>query len=122
MLKKESLTRQAVDLNAIVRSLSQILKNEALQSGVRVQLELVPGELLVLGDWGPLQQVLLNLMKNGMDAMREIPAEQRFLTVKTELDSRKKTAAFSVEDNGPESRKRSKPDCSNPLSPRRRTA
>ena len=101
MLKKESLTRQAVDLNAIVRSLSQILKNEAVQSGVRVQLELVPGELLVLGDWAPLQQVLLNLMKNGMDAMREIPAEQRFLTVKTELDSRKKTAAFSVEDNGP---------------------
>jgi two-component system sensor kinase FixL len=40
-------------------------------------------------------------MKNGMDAMREIPAEQRFLTVKTELDSGKKTAAFSVEDNGP---------------------
>jgi len=101
MLKKESLTRQAVDLNAIVRSLSQILKNEALQTGVRVQLELVPGELLVLGDWGPLQQVLLNLMKNGMDAMREIPAEQRFLTVKTELNSRKKTAGFSVEDNGP---------------------
>ena len=101
MLKKESITRQAVDLNAIVRSLSQILKNEAIQSGVRVQLELVPGELLVLGDWVPLQQVLLNLMKNGMDAMREIAAEQRFLTVKTESDSRKKTAAFSVEDNGP---------------------
>ena len=101
MLKKESLTRHAVDLNAIVRSLSQILKNETLQSGVRVQLELAPGELLVLGDWGPLQQVLLNLMKNGIDAMREIPAERRFLTVKTELNSGSNMASLSVEDNGP---------------------
>ena len=99
MLKKESLTRRAVELNAIVRSLFQILKNEAVQAGFRVQLELAPGELLVLGDWGPLQQVLLNLINNGMDAMRGIPLEQRFLIVKTELDSGSNTASFSVEDN-----------------------
>jgi C4-dicarboxylate-specific signal transduction histidine kinase len=101
MLKKESITRQAVDLNAIVRSLFQILKSEAQQKGVRMELLLVQGELMVMGDWGPLQQVLLNLMKNGMDAMQQIPVAQRCLTVKTELALGTQTAVISVVDNGP---------------------
>ena len=49
------------------------LKNEALQSGVRVQLERVPVNFWVLGDSGPLQQVLLNLMKNGNGRYRGDP-------------------------------------------------
>jgi C4-dicarboxylate-specific signal transduction histidine kinase len=100
MLKKESITRHAVDLNAIVPSLVQIIRSDAQQRGIRLDLDLVTGELMVLGDWAPLQQVLLNLMKNGMEAMAEIPADRRYLTVSTKIDVGAKAAVISVADNG----------------------
>jgi C4-dicarboxylate-specific signal transduction histidine kinase/ABC-type uncharacterized transport system substrate-binding protein len=100
MLKKEPITRHAVDLNAIVLSLVQILKSEAQQRGVRMDLDRSPGELIVLGDWAPLQQVLLNLVKNGMEAMVETPAARRYLTVRTEIDAGAEVAVISVVDNG----------------------
>ncbi len=101
LMKKETTRRHPVDLNAIIQSLIQILKSEAQRAEVRVELELAQGELMVMGDWGPLQQVLLNLLQNGMDAMRELPEEARCLTVKTEVSLITSTANIYVQDNGP---------------------
>jgi signal transduction histidine kinase len=101
LMKKEAISRRPVDLNAIVRSLVQILKSESQRAEVRVELELAESELTVLGDWGPLQQVLLNLLQNGMDAMQNLPPEARCLTVKTEANTAVGTASLYVKDNGP---------------------
>ena len=101
LMKKESGVRRPVDLNDTVRSLIQILKSEVQRAEVRVELALSDGQLRVLGDAGPLQQVLLNLVQNAMDAMKSRLPGDRCLTVRTEVEQATKSAILCVEDSGP---------------------
>jgi C4-dicarboxylate-specific signal transduction histidine kinase len=55
----------------------------------------------VLGDEIPLQQVILNLINNGMDAMQDLPQDGRVLTVTTSIGPNTNCGIILVEDNGP---------------------
>jgi C4-dicarboxylate-specific signal transduction histidine kinase len=54
----------------------------------------------VFGDWVHLQQVLLNLIMNAMDAMKETPVARRLLMIGTRFDG-KDTVEVVVADRGP---------------------
>lgn len=60
-----------------------LTRADAASRHVIVQVELTPGLPPLTGDRVQLQQVLLNLMLNGMDAMSELPAAERRLVVRT---------------------------------------
>jgi C4-dicarboxylate-specific signal transduction histidine kinase len=55
----------------------------------------------VQGDEVPLQQVLLNLVLNAMDAMANLPADRKMLTLKTFVQSANASGLMVVEDEGP---------------------
>ena len=98
MLKKENVTIEPVDLNQIAISVVQMIRNEATLRGMRIELALRPSAVMVKGDQVGLQQVVLNLASNGLDAMTDTMAE-RCLTIRTEVEAN--AGMIWVIDNGP---------------------
>ena len=68
--KKDALELQEFDLNEVVRDTLQIVHSEALKRGMALEANHSTGSLPVRGDRIHLQQVILNLAINGLDAMQ----------------------------------------------------
>ena len=60
---------------------------------------ITPDALPILGDRIQLQQVILNLVMNGIEAMRDTPSENRIISIRTSRVE--KFAQLSVSDRGP---------------------
>jgi signal transduction histidine kinase len=75
-----------------------ILRAEAERRGIELQLELGRVHPIVLGDRVHLQQVLLNLIINAMEAMKDIPDERRVSVCTLQRDDE---VVVSVTDRGP---------------------
>jgi signal transduction histidine kinase/CheY-like chemotaxis protein len=67
--KRQAIQGVPVDVNELVRGLERTLRQVA-GGGVEVEVRLCPGQAVVNADPGQLEQVLLNLVANGRDAMR----------------------------------------------------
>jgi C4-dicarboxylate-specific signal transduction histidine kinase len=100
MLKKESVVVEPVDLNQVATSVVQMVRNEATLRGMGIELGLFPAAVVVKGDYVALQQVVLNLASNGLDAMSDTTAERR-LTIRTTIEAGSSVGAIWVEDSGP---------------------
>jgi len=72
LFKKGSPQRELVDLNEVVRDMIVLLRSEATRYSISVRTKLAADLPPVLGDRVQLQQVLMNLMLNGMDAMKDV--------------------------------------------------
>jgi signal transduction histidine kinase len=83
LLKKGNPEFRALDLNETVGEVARLVSGDALLRGVSIQLALAPGLPPVRGDRVPLQQVILNLVLNGMDAMRKSSPQDRILLLRT---------------------------------------
>ncbi|MDP2895444.1 MAG: PAS domain S-box protein [bacterium] len=83
LLKKGELERTPLDINGIVEEIVSLLYSEAVVKGVNMRMDLQRELPLVLGDRIQIQQVLMNLMMNGMESMAEVGAESRKLVVTT---------------------------------------
>ena len=80
--------------------MAKLLSSDAIIRNIAVRLELDPNPLFVSGDAVQLQQVLLNLLLNAMEAMAESAENGRTITVRTE-NTEVDTAHVSVRDAGP---------------------
>jgi signal transduction histidine kinase len=76
--------REAVDINRLVRNLVNLLRDEAIRRDVLVRTGLAADLPSTIGDSVQIQQVLLNLAMNGMDAVAEMESP-RELFIATEL-------------------------------------
>jgi PAS domain S-box-containing protein len=81
LLRKREMQLQAVDLDETIADVVRLATGDALRHGVVIEMELTRGLPLVKGDRVHLQQVLLNLILNGMDAMSQIPDSRRRLRI-----------------------------------------
>jgi C4-dicarboxylate-specific signal transduction histidine kinase len=68
LLRKEESTTATVDLNEICRDAVRLLQHDAALRGARLELSLADEPPLVIGDPVQLQQVVLNLALNGLEA------------------------------------------------------
>jgi signal transduction histidine kinase len=100
LFKSADLEAQPVDLNGIVLGALDVLRGELKDHGVITRTELAPELPLVPGRSGQLQEVMLNLVRNAIDAMDSITDRARVLRVRTERDGRE-AIVVSVEDSGP---------------------
>jgi signal transduction histidine kinase len=100
LFKSTDLEVQSVDLNGIALGALDVLRGELKDHGVITRTELAPELPLVRGHSGQLQEVMLNLVRNAIDAMDSITDRARVLRVRTECDGRG-AIVVSVEDSGP---------------------
>jgi len=83
LLQKGPPQMEQLNVNAVILEVLTLAGNELLRSGVAVQTDLAPDVPNVLGDRVQLHQVLLNLILNGIDAMRTITHRPRDLRIKS---------------------------------------
>ncbi|HZW92538.1 MAG TPA: ATP-binding protein [Candidatus Eremiobacteraceae bacterium] len=83
LLQKVPPHMERLDVNAIIREVLILAGNELLRGGVVVQTDLAPDAPAVLGDRVQLQQVILNLILNGINAMSTITNRPRELLIKS---------------------------------------
>jgi PAS domain S-box-containing protein len=79
LFKKEDLRRELVDLNEIIREIVLLLHSEAIQYGVLIAAELATDLPEAMGDRVQLQQVLMNLMMNSIDAMKVVDGKRELI-------------------------------------------
>jgi signal transduction histidine kinase len=98
LFKKDTLQQELVDLNEIIREMMLILYSEATKFAVFVRTELAADLSPVMGDRVQLQQVLMNLMMNSIDAMKDVDGT-RELTIRSQRGEDGQ-ALISVSDTG----------------------
>jgi len=92
--------REPVDVNEVVLGALHALRGELEENGITTHTELTPELPLVIGHKGQLQEVLLNLARNAIEAMGDIKDGNRVLLVKTRCDDRD-AITVEVKDTGP---------------------
>jgi C4-dicarboxylate-specific signal transduction histidine kinase len=98
LFKKGTSERELVDVNDIIREMSVLLRGETTRYNIVVGLELAADLPQVMADRVQLQQVLMNLMINGIEAMKD--AERtRELNIRSQR-MQNKEIVVSVSDNG----------------------
>jgi signal transduction histidine kinase len=100
VFKSADLEAQPVDLNRVALAALDVLRGELNDHGVITSTELAPELPPVPGHSGQLQEVMINLIRNAIDAMDAIADRARMLRVKTQADGRE-AIVVSVEDSGP---------------------
>src|SRR4029077_1803768 len=99
LLRKPELELKLIDLNAAASDVLRLVDGETHRRGVEIDKQFADTIPVVRGDV-ILQQVLLNLILNGMEAMSESSESNRRLTIRTAYDD-KGNVEVAVEDSGP---------------------
>ncbi len=100
MFQKQTITRTSLDLNRIVYDVSRLVRNDALRRGIQIRVAMSLEAIPISGDAVALQQVILNLVSNGMDALQNKPSGQKTLTLTTLARKEPGYGTIMVEDNG----------------------
>jgi PAS domain S-box-containing protein len=98
LFKKETSERELVDINEVVEEMVVLLRGEAMRYSISLKTELEADTPRVMADRVQLQQVLMNLMLNGMDAMKDADGT-RELTIKSQRGENDQVLV-SVNDTG----------------------
>ena len=98
LIKDRHPVRSSLDLNLLVGNVAALVRPDVEKRRVRLTLETDPALPPIHGDRVQLQQVLLNLLLNAMDALDGESAERRLVTVRVRLVGA--TAEVTVSDTG----------------------
>jgi signal transduction histidine kinase len=92
--------QEVIDVNETIREVLGFMRGELRDSGVEERIELAPGLPVVRSNKSQLQEVILNLLHNALEAMSAVPDRRRELQVKTTPRGRD-AIIITVQDSGP---------------------
>jgi C4-dicarboxylate-specific signal transduction histidine kinase len=98
LFQKGTPQSQSVDVNEVIGEMVVLLRGEAMRYSISLRTELAAELPSVLGDRVQLQQVMMNLMTNGIDAMKEVDGT-RELSIKSQR-AENDQVLVSVSDTG----------------------
>jgi two-component system, LuxR family, sensor kinase FixL len=99
LTKKTLPEKVALDMNSIIREVIPLVQGEMLSHRVSLRLELAPTLPIVLGDRVQLQQVIINLVVNAMEAMAAVTKRPRELVIRSQQDDTGQVLV-AVKDSG----------------------
>jgi two-component system sensor kinase FixL len=100
LARNDVVTREPTDINQLVEELTELIQLDAKARHVQYTLDLAGALPLIEVDRAPIQQVILNLVRNALEALEESSADARQVTVRTRLVS-ESDMEIAVCDNGP---------------------
>jgi signal transduction histidine kinase len=100
LLQRGELNVQPVNLNEAIVEVVRLVNGESRRHGIAMELDLAPGLPAIAGDRVHLQQIVLNLVLNGIEAARTSTNQVRRVTIRTALRQTGELEA-TVEDTGP---------------------
>lgn len=83
LLTRKEMEWQRLDINDVITDVIKVVRAEARRRRVRIETDLAPAPPPIQGDRVHLQQVVLNLLLNAMDAMTGLPAASRRVSIST---------------------------------------
>ena len=98
LFEKGTTQRELLDVNDVIGEMIVLLRGEVAQHSVSVRTELAADLPQVMGDRVQLQQVMMNLMSNGIDAMKDVEGP-RELAIKSQR-AENEQLMVSVSDTG----------------------
>src|SRR6202790_1833224 len=98
LFKKGTPQRELVDVTEVIREMVVLLRSEATRYSISIRTELAADLPQVMGDRVQLQQVLMNLMLNGIEAMKDVDGK-RELIIKSQREGNDHIR-MSVSDTG----------------------
>jgi C4-dicarboxylate-specific signal transduction histidine kinase len=99
MMRSRQLQKKLVDLHSVVNDSLALVSYDIRTRQIEVSVNLSMDSCVVSGDPVLLQQVLVNLLVNAMDALAETPPHQRHVMISSE--ARRADVELSVRDTGP---------------------
>ena len=100
LIKKEPPRKDALEINEAIVELIALTRGEVMKNNVSVQTQLAEGLPLIQGDRVQLQQVILNLIINAVEAMSGVSEGSRRLLIGTGKDESDRVLV-AVQDSGP---------------------
>ena len=92
--------RALTAIKPLIDSAISLTRTEATQQQVEIAVKVHPGLPMILADTVQIEQVLLNLLRNAMEAMEAANTEQRLIIIEAQRNSRQ-AIEISVADSGP---------------------
>ena len=99
LANKTEIEKEPIDINSVVRDVVALVQRELSSHRVSLRTELAPALPMVLGDRIQLQQVIINLVMNGIEAMQTVTDRRRELAIRSGQDE-EQGVLISVADCG----------------------
>jgi PAS domain S-box-containing protein len=100
LANKTDIEKVPLDVNDVVREVIALVQRELISHRVSLRMELAPALPMILGDRVQLQQVIINLVMNGIEAMQSITDRPRELVIGSHQDETQQQVLVSVTDCG----------------------
>ncbi len=101
LIKRAPPRRDRLDINEAIREVIELTRGEAVRNGISVQTDLADGLPLIQGDRVELQQVVLNLMVNAVEAMSGVSEQTHALLISSTANAETGGVRIVVQDSGP---------------------
>jgi PAS domain S-box-containing protein len=96
---KKGAEKTRLDVNDVIKEVHALVQRQLSDSRVLLRVELAPGSLMVRADRVQLQQVIINLVMNGIEAMQPVTDRAHALTIRSRQDQVNEVLVV-VEDRG----------------------
>jgi PAS domain S-box-containing protein len=100
LLKKTPLRKEAIEINEAILDVVAVTRGETTNNGISVKTQLAEGIPLIQGDRVQLQQVILNLLMNAIEAINSVGEGPRELMIGTD-QAPSQSVLIAVRDSGP---------------------
>jgi signal transduction histidine kinase len=99
LFRKQAPVKDWTDVNEVIHELTAFLRNETRARRISIRAELSPALPKVKADRVQLQQVVMNLMLNGMDAMSGADVREKELVIRSQKE-KEEQVLIAIEDSG----------------------